>query len=416
MPTDSMIRLLTLAPRGNQKIEWIRQHMSVLDCIRERFAETMPFENKNIVMRLHIEATTACLAILLRDAGAEVTLVQADPLSTQDDVAAALAEECIKVFGHYGSTLEEHQSYQKEALESKPHVVIDMGGILTHLLHGECHDLAGNFIGASEESTTGVKRLKNMLANGKLKYPVIAVNDSLSKYLFENVHGTGQSVWSSIMNTTNLVVGGKVVVVIGYGWTGKGIARKAKALGARVIISEVDPAKASEAILDGLSVMPLVEAVSKGDFIITATGNQGVVNSQHLNVIKNRAILVNAGHSNVEINKCDLEAVSVESKEAAKNIRQYTFEDGRKVFLLAEGRVVNSAAGDGQPAEVMDISFALHAMAVKHLIDNPDKKPDVSKLPRKLDEYVSSIYLHSMGIEKDELSEAQKNYLSRFPF
>ncbi|KUO50258.1 MAG: hypothetical protein APF76_11135 [Desulfitibacter sp. BRH_c19] len=415
MPSNSMIQLIELAPKGSQKIDWTKQHMPVLNYLMDEYTKTRPFQDKNIVMRLHIEATTAYLAILLRDAGANVTLVEADPLSTQDDVAAAMCEECVDVMGYYGAAFNDHQKFQREALECKPHIVIDSGGILTNLLHDECSHLVENFIGTSEESTTGVKRLKNMRNSGVLKYPVVAVNSSLSKYLFENLHGTGQSVWASIMNTTNVVVAGKMVVVVGYGWCGKGIARKARAFGARVIICETDPLKLSEAVMDGFYVKPLIEAVAEADFIITATGNKDIITKNHLKVIKNRVILANAGHSNVEINKCDLEEYSVDSYEIAKNILQYSFEDGRNVFLLGDGRIVNSAAGDGQPAEVMDISFAIHVMAVKHLIENAGNEKGIIKLPRELDEYVSSIYLKKSGIIKDELTDAQQKYFSMFP-
>lgn len=415
--SNSIIQLLTLAPQGSKKIDWVQQHMAVLNKLRDQYIQSKPFKGLNIVLRLHIEATTGYLAILLRDAGANVTLVQACPMSTQDDVVAALYEEDIRVLGKYNLSQQQHQLLQKDALASKPHVVIDTGGILTHLLHTECSELATNFIGCSEESATGVKRLQQMDQKGDLKFPVVAVNNSLSKFLFENLHGTGQSVWSSIMNTTNLVISGKMVVVIGYGWCGKGIARKAKALGARVIVCEIDSLKSSEALMDGFHVLPLAEAISLGDFIITATGVSNIISQEQLDLIKDRAILANGGHSFVEINKFDLTSYATEVKQFTDKITQYVFKNGKSVFLLADGHIVNSAAGDGQPIEVMDISFALHIMAIKHLIAQDRKDNEaIVKLPRELDEYVSKIYLQQLGVSIDKLALAQQNYFNQFPY
>ncbi|MGF7184375.1 adenosylhomocysteinase [Desulfitispora alkaliphila] len=419
MPSNSMIRLITLAPQGNQKIKWVREHMPILRQLEEEFSITRVFEDKNIVLRLHIEATTANLAIMLRRAGANVCLVEADPLTTQDDVAAALSEEGIRVLGQYGSNLEEHKKYQKEILKCKPHVIVDSGAILTKQLHEESAEYAENFIGTSEESITGVRRLEVMYEKKQLKYPVLAVNCSVSKHIFEDIHGTGQSVWSSITYTTNILVGGKTVVVIGYGWCGRGIAKVARGLGARVIVCELDPVRASEAMLKGFQVMPVVEAVKRGDYIVTATGNKEVINKEHLPYFKNRAILVNAGHSDVEIDKSALEEEAIKTKEVANNIRQYKFKDDRKVFLIAEGRVVNSASGDGQPAEVMDIGFAIHALAIKHLIECGEKcKAEVIKMPIELDQYVTDLYLETKGIDKDSMSglQQQKSYWSDFTY
>ena len=417
MPCNSVIRLVTLAPQGAKKIQWVEQHMSVLERLRSEFSKSRPFEGKRIVARLHIEATTAILALLLRDAGAQVTLVAANPLSTQDDVAAALYEEGISVIGQYKTSQEEYLKYQRDALVDKPHAVIDTGGILTHLLHNECSHLAESFIGSSEESTTGIRRIETMVGSNSLKYPVVAVNNSLSKYLFENLHGTGQSVLSSIMNTTNLVVCGKVVVVIGYGWCGKGIARKARALGARVVICEIDPLKSSEALMDGFHVMPVERAVTKGDFIISATGVSNAIDREHFPLVKNKAILINAGHGDVEINLSALNEYATDSIEVANNITQLDLKNGNRIFLLAHGHIVNSAAGDGQPAEVMDISYALHILALKHLFANQGQLPNaLIRLPREIDEYITSLFLHNSSIGIDELTEDQKAYFSKFPY
>jgi len=409
---ESIIRDITLAPSGHRKIEWVKRNMPVLSRIEEEFIKSKPFSGKRIVMSIHLEAKTAYLSKVFKAGGAEVSITGSNPLSTQDDVAAALVEDGLHVYAWYGATPEEYNEHLNAALDIRPHIVIDDGGDLVHLLHSTRQELVPDVLGGCEETTTGVLRLRAREKAGQLLFPMISVNDAYCKHLFDNRYGTGQSVWDGIMRTTNLIVAGKTVVVIGYGWCGKGVANKAKGLGANVVVCEVDPVKALEAYMDGFRVMPLIEAASIGDFFVTVTGCNKVLTKEHFEKMKDGAILANAGHFDVEIWKPDLEALSVEKKMMRKNIMGYVMKDGRIINLLAEGRLVNLAAGDGHPAEIMDMSFALQALCAKYINDNHkalDKK--VYDVPEEIDKKVAFMKLEGMGINIDTLDEEQEEYL-----
>ncbi len=411
---DSIIRDIKLAPQGMDKINWVKEHMPVLNVLNAELSATKPLAGKKMVITMHLEAKTAYLGMVLANAGASVAVTGSNPLSTQDDVAAALASQGVKVFAWYNTTAEEYDNFLHKALDTKPDIIIDDGGDLVSLLHGERADLAGNILGGSEETTTGVHRLKALAAAGKLKFPMIAVNDAYCKYLFDNRYGTGQSTWDGIMRTTNLTVAGKTVVVAGYGWCGKGVAMRARGLGANVIVTEVDPIRAAEALFDGYQVMNMLDAAARGDFFVTVTGCRDVVCREHLKAMKPGAIMANAGHFDVEINKEHLDELAVSSRPVRKNIEEFVFADGKKVYLLGEGRLVNLAAGDGHPTEIMDLSFAIQALSVLHILENHGKlDKQVYKLPYELDRKVASLKLKAMGIAIDELSTTQTDYLNK---
>ena len=361
---------------------------------------------------MHLEAKTAYLAIVLKNAGANVTVTGSNPLSTQDDVAAALSESGVTVFAWYNTTEEEYERFLHKALDTKPDIIIDDGGDLVSLLHTKRTDLLDKILGGSEETTTGVIRLRTLAAQEKLKFPMIAVNDAYCKYLFDNRYGTGQSTWDGIMRTTNLTVAGKQVVVAGYGWCGKGVAMRAKGLGANVIVTEVDPIKAIEAVFDGFRVMPMEEAAAQGDIFVTLTGCKDVIRSQHFAVMKSGAIMANSGHFDVEINKEELAGCAVSRRTVRKNIEEFVMNDGRKIYLLAEGRLVNLAAGDGHPTEIMDLSFAMQAMAVLYIAErHAELGNKVYNLPQELNIKVAALKLRSIGVDIDTLTEEQKHYL-----
>lgn len=408
----SIIRDIGLAESGHRKIEWVKRNMPVLSAIEEEFIKEKPFLGKKIVMSIHLEAKTAYLSKVLKSGGATVAITGSNPLSTQDDVAAALAEDGLNVYAWYNSTKEEYFEHLNAALDINADIVIDDGGDLVHLLHGDRRELLPAVIGGCEETTTGVLRLRAREREGLLKFPMISVNDAYCKYLFDNRYGTGQSVWDGIMRTTNLIVAGKNVVVIGYGWCGKGVAMKAKGLGANVIVCEIDPIKAIEAYMDGFRVMPMKEAAPLGDFFITVTGCSKVIKGEHYKLMKNGAILSNAGHFDCEVWKPDLEALSVEKKKMRNNIMGYVMPDGRVINLLAEGRLVNLAAGDGHPAEIMDMSFALQALSAKYINDNAGKlQSKVYDVPDEIDKKVARMKLGALGISIDTLTEEQVEYL-----
>lgn len=410
---ESVIRDIHLANSGRQKIEWVKKNMPLLRYLEEDFKKNQYFKGLRAVVCVHLEAKTAYLAKVLAAGGAEVSVTGSNPLSTQDDVAAALVADGLKVYAWYGATEKEYFEHLNYALDIRPNIVIDDGGDLVHLLHGERQELLPDVFGGCEETTTGVIRLKARAKEGLLKFPMISVNDAYCKYLFDNRYGTGQSVWDGVMRTTNLIVSGKNVVIIGYGWCGKGCAMRAKGLGANVIVCEVDPIKAIEAVMDGFSVMPMNEAAKIGDFFITVTGCNRVIYDEHYKVMKNGAILANAGHFDVEICIPELEAMAVEKKEMRKNIMGYKMADGRWIHLLAEGRLVNLAAGDGHPAEIMDMSFALQALSAKHIAQNyKNMENKVYEVPDEIDQYVAQLKLQRMGISIDTLTEAQRKYLS----
>jgi len=409
---NSIVTDLALAPEGHLKIDWVAAHMPVLNRIREQFEKEQPFKGLKVSIALHLEAKTAYLAKVVQAGGAEVTITGSNPLSTQDDVCAALVEDGITVFAKYNPDPKEFKELMIKALETKPDLIIDDGGDLVTILHAERPDLMENLRGGAEETTTGIIRLKALEKEGALKFPMIAVNDAFCKHLFDNRYGTGQSVWDGINRTTNLVAAGKTVVVVGYGWCGKGVAMRAKGLGANVIVTEIDAIRAVEAYMDGFAVMPMLEAAKVGDIFVTVTGNRDVIRGEHYEVMKNGAILSNAGHFDVEVNKPELEALSSGKRVVRRNIEEYQLKDGRSIYLLAEGRLVNLAAGDGHPAEIMDMTFALQAMSLKYVNEQyAALGAKVVNVPYELDEQVARNKLASLNMGIDSLTEEQKSYL-----
>lgn len=410
---NSMIKDIALAPTGHQKIAWVKEHMPLLNILNERYAEKKIFDGLNMVVTIHLEAKTAYLAQTLKNCGANVVVTGSNPLSTQDDVAAALADSGITVFAAHACSQEEYDLYLSKALDTKPSLIIDDGGDLVNMLHSTRRELIPNLIGGSEETTTGVHRLKALNEAGKLAFPMIAVNDAYCKYLFDNRYGTGQSSWDGIMRTTNLAVAGKTVVVAGYGWCGKGVAMRAKGLGANVIVTEIDPIKGIEAVFDGFRVMPMREAAKYGDFFVTVTGCKDVITKEHFPLMKDGAVLANAGHFDVEINVKDLEAMTVEpAYEVRKNITTYTMPNGKKINLLGEGRLVNLACGDGHPVEVMDLSFAMQFLAMKYLLEHKGElQNNLYVLPEELNTEIAALKLEAMGAGIDTLTPEQYAYL-----
>lgn len=407
------VKDLSLAASGELKISWAERNMPVLMLLRKKYIESKPLRGVRVGAVLHVTKETAVLALTLMEAGAEVYLAASNPLSTQDDVAAALATRGVNVYAWRGQSIEEYYWCISRVAESRPDVVIDDGGDLHALLHDKYLEIASGVIGGTEETTTGVNRLKALEASGLLKYPVIAVNDSYTKYLFDNRYGTGQSTFDGVLRATNVLIAGKVVVVAGYGWVGRGIAMRAKGLGARrVIVTEVDPIKALEAVYEGFEVMPMIKAAEIGDIFITATGNIAVIRREHFEKMKDGALLANAGHFNVEIWIPDLEELSISKRQILPHVTEYVLRDGRRLYLLAEGRLVNLVAAEGHPSEVMDMSFANQFLAVKFLVENKGKlERKVMRLPRELDEMVARLKLESMNIEIDELTPQQREYL-----
>ena len=408
----SMIRDIALAPSGHDKIAWVKNFMPVLNQIEAEYSQTKPFAGKRIVMTIHLEAKTAYLALVLKNAGAEVAITGSNPLSTQDDIAAALVEDGVLVYATHGCTAEEYNEFLAKALDTRPEIIIDDGGDLVSMLHTKRRELLPGILGGSEETTTGVHRLHALAAKGKLEFPMIAANDSYCKYLFDNRYGTGQSTWDGIMRTTNLVIAGKNVVIAGYGWCGKGCAMRAKGLGANVIVTEVDAIKAIEAVFDGFRVMPMDEAAKIGDIFLTLTGDKDVIRARHFADMKDGVIMANSGHFDVEINIPELESQSVSRQTVRTNIEEFKQKDGRKLYLLAEGRLVNLAAGDGHPAEIMDLSFAVQFFSALHLLHHhQDMKPEVYLMPEEINTRIAEIKLASMEILIDKLTPEQKKYL-----
>lgn len=409
---DSIIRDPSLAPEGKLKIDWVEAHMPVLNQIRKEFERDQPFKGLRVAISLHLEAKTAYLAKVVQAGGAEVAITGSNPLSTQDDVCAALVEDGIAVFAKYNPDPQEYKDLMVKTLETKPDLIIDDGGDLVTILHAERQDLLAGVRGGAEETTTGILRLKAMEKDGSLRFPMVAVNDAYCKYLFDNRYGTGQSVWDGINRTTNLVVAGKTVVVNGYGWCGKGVAMRAKGLGANVVVTEVDAIRAVEAYMDGFRVMPMAEAAGIGDYFVTVTGNKDVIRGDHIANMKDGAILSNAGHFDVEVNLVELAALSVSKRIVRRNIEEYTLKDGRRIYVLAEGRLVNLAAGDGHPAEIMDMTFALQALSLRYVNEHYEEIGNqVVNVPYALDEQVARTKLQALGIGIDALSAEQKAYL-----
>ena len=414
MPTknDSIVKDMSLAPNGHLKIDWVKEHMPVLNRIKEKFEQEKPFAGLKVAISLHLEAKTAYLAKVVQAGGAQVTITGSNPLSTQDDVCAALVEDGIQVFAKYNPDPEEYKSHFIKTLETKPDLIIDDGGDLVTILHSERQDLMDQVRGGAEETTTGILRLKALEKSGNLKFPMVAVNDAFCKYLFDNRYGTGQSVWDGINRTTNLVVAGKTVVVVGYGWCGRGVALRAKGLGAKIVVTEIDAIKAVEAYMDGFEVMPMADAAKVGDYFVTVTGNKDVIRGEHMAVMKEGAILSNAGHFDVEVNKVELEEMAVSKRTVRKDIEEYQLKDGRKIYLLAEGRLVNLAAGDGHPAEIMDMTFALQAVSLAYVNEQYKSLGNkVVDVPYELDESVARYKLEALGLSIDQLTKEQKDYL-----
>lgn len=409
----SKVKDLALAPQGELKIEWARAHMPVLERIRGRFEMEQPFRGLSIGMCIHLEMKTAVLGQTLQAGGASVAITGSNPLSTQDDVAAALANSSVNVYAWKGVTPEEHRENLFRVLSHKPDILIDDGAELSVAVHTNKKELLGHVIGACEETTTGVHRYRAMEGDGSLKYPVIAVNDAYTKFLFDSQHGTGQSALEGVMRATNMLIAGKTVVVAGYGWVGRGIAERAKGLGAMVVVTEVDPVRALEATMDGHRIMSMGDAAKIGDIFITATGCKSIITQQHFEEMKDGVILANAGHFDVEIAVTELHDSANEVRLARQNVEEFKMKDGRRLYLLAEGRLVNLAAADGHPAEVMDMSFADQALAAEYLRKNKDKlQPKVYRMPVEIDKEVARLWLDSHGLKIDSLSDDQLRYLA----
>lgn len=408
----SDVRDISLAPSGERKINWVSRNMPILSGIAESFKKERPLEGLKVALSVHMEAKTAYLCRVMALGGAEMHVTGCNPLSTQDDVAAAVAAGGIDVHAYHAATPEEYERHLCAVLEAEPNIIIDDGGDLVGLLHGKLSHLIPNILGGCEETTTGIHRLKSMAKAGTLRFPMIMVNEADCKHLFDNRYGTGQSVWDGINRTTNLIVAGKTVVVAGYGWCGRGTAMRAKGMGAKVVITEVDPVKAIEAHMDGFTVMEMDDAAAIGDIFVTVTGCSDVIRDRHFAKMKDGAIMCNAGHFDVEINLKELAAVSKERYEARNNIEGFVQQDGRTLFVLAEGRLVNLASGDGHPAEIMDMSFAIQALSAKYIADNRGKLPvDVVPVPREIDDQVARLKLKTLGIAIDRLTQEQKEYL-----
>ena len=402
----------SLAPQGHLQIEWASRHMPVLNLIKNRFEKEKPLKGFTLGACLHVTKETAVLVDALIAGGAKIALCGSNPLSTQDDVAAALADKGVHVFAWRGQNTEEYYKCIDNVLDYKPSITLDDGADLVGTLHSKRQAELKNVKGGTEETTTGVIRLRAMERDGCLKYPIVAVNDAYTKYLFDNRYGTGQSTIDGILRATNTLIAGKAFVVCGYGWCSRGIAMRAQGLGANVIVTEVQPIRALEAVMNGLRVMPIAEAAAIGDIFVTATGDINVIRKEHMQKMKDGAIMANSGHFNVEINIKDLESLSTAKRTMRPNLEEYTLKDGRKLYLLAEGRLVNLAAAEGHPSEVMDMSFANQALCAEYIAKTAKLTPKVFTVPKEIDEKVAELKLKTMGINIDELTAEQKKYLS----
>lgn len=412
---DHRVADISLAPAGHKKMDWALQFMPVIKLITERETEggRTPLAGHTIACCLHLEAKTACLLVALKQLGATVVASGSNPLSTQDDVCAALADSGVHVFSSHGMDTEEYFANIKRMLAWEPDIVIDDGCDTVAMLHEERTDLIPRILGGCEETTTGVKRLRAMAAEGMLKFPMIAVNDAQSKFLFDNRYGTGQSVWDAICRTTNSVIAGKRVVVAGYGWCGKGVAKRADGLGARVIVVESNPHRALEALMDGYDVMNMTQASSCGDIFITVSGNTTVIRGEHFKNMKDGTLLANAGHFDVEISIPDLESQSSKIYDARPNTRTYEMSDGRRLHLLGEGRLVNLAAGDGHPIEIMDMSFATQMLSALYISQHSSELScGVHAVPEAIDKLVATCKLDSLGISLERMTDAQVKYIN----
>jgi len=405
------VKDIGLAEEGELLIEWASAHMPVLRQIRRRFQEERPLEGVRVGACLHVTKETAVLVKTLEAGGAEVHLCASNPLSTQDEVAAALAKAGTSVYAWRGQTTDEYYWCIDRVIDHRPMLTMDDGADLVSTIHSKRIDALEGVKGGSEETTTGVIRLRAMAADGALRYPIVAVNDTYTKYLFDNRYGTGQSTIDGILRSTSVLLAGKTFVVCGYGWCGRGIAMRAKGMGANVVVTEVNPLRALEAVMDGYRVMPLIEAAPLGDLFITSTGDINVIDRRHMELMKDGAILANAGHFNVEINLKALEELSVSKRSLRPNLEEYRLRDGRRLYLLAEGRLVNLAAAEGHPSEVMDMSFANQALVAEYLWKTDGLEPKVYDVPKEIDETVARLKLKGMGIDIDELTEEQRRYL-----
>jgi adenosylhomocysteinase len=414
LSTPSDIANPRLAPEGVRRIEWAAREMPVLRLIRERFQREQPLRGIRMTACLHVTTETANLAITLRDGGAELRLCASNPLSTQDDVAAALVEEYgIPVFAICGEDNETYYRHIHQALEHGPQLTMDDGADVVATLHKDRRDLLAGVVGGTEETTTGVIRLRAMAAAGALGYPIVAVNEADTKHLFDNRYGTGQSTVDGIVRATNILLAGKTFVVAGYGWCGRGVAARARGMGAQVIVTEVDPVKALEAVMDGYRVMPMAEAAKLGDIFVTLTGDINVIDRQHLEAMKDGAILANSGHFDSEINLKALQAMSEGKRAVRASVDEYRLLDGRRLYLLGEGRLVNLAAAEGHPAAVMDMSFANQALGAEWIAQNAQKlEKKVYEIPHEVDQEIARLKLHAMGIQIDYLTEEQQRYLA----
>ncbi len=409
----SIVKDMSLAPSGRQKIQWVRDFMPALSGIEERFRREKPFAGLTIAVSVHLEAKTANLGLVLREGGAEVHLTGCNPLSTQDDVAAAVADLGVDTYGVYGVNMEEYENLLIETLKCRPHLIVDDGGDLINLLGGKCAQYGDRLIGGCEETTTGIHRLHAREREGILPCPMMAVNDAKAKHYYDNKYGTGQSTWDAIMHTTNLIVAGKTVVVAGYGWCGKGIAMRAKGMGANVVVCEVDPFKALDATMENFKVMSMDEAARIGDIFVTATGCKDVIVKRHFEVMKNNAVLCNSGHFDCEVDVAALRSMAAETFPRRQNIEGFRLPDGRTLNVLAEGRLVNLAGGNGHPAEIMDMSFAVQALSLEWLAKHREGlEKKVYIVPDEIDDQIARVKLAAMGLTIDTLTEDQKAYLA----
>lgn len=396
--------------RGQLKIGWARSHMPVLEGIRSRFEKERPFAGLTVSMVLHVEAKTAALALAIQAGGAEVHLAAGNPLSTDDDAVAAVRKEGVDTRAEKGESVAQYRADIQSMLDANPHVIVDDGADLVALVHGGSHG-RGRIRGSTEETTTGVTRLKALERSGKLLFPAINVNDAQMKHLFDNRYGTGQSTIDGILSATNLLIAGKVCVVAGYGWCGKGVAQRLRGLGGDVIVTEIDPVRALEARLDGFRVLPMLDAAAQADLIVTVTGNTSIVREEHFRVIKDGCVLANSGHFDVEVSRAQLEGMAVKRHVVRPSVMQYDFADGRKVYLLGEGRLINLAAGQGHPVEIMDLSFALQALSAEHIARHgTSMSAKVHAVPAEIDQAVARAALAPFGIGLDEPTEEQRNY------
>ncbi|MFO7635737.1 MAG: adenosylhomocysteinase [Clostridia bacterium] len=407
------IRDISLAPEGKRKIDWVTSNMPILSRLEQEYGEKQVFKGVKVAICVHLEAKTAYLGKVFKNAGAQVRVTGSNPLSTKDDVCAALAKDGVEVFAWHNASSVEYQAHLRETLSFGPNIIIDDGGDLVSIMHEEMQAQLADVYGGCEETTTGILRLRAMEKEKRLQFPMVGVNEGKCKHLFDNRYGTGQSVWDGILRTTNLNIAGKSAVVVGYGWCGKGIALRARGLGANVIITEIDPVKACEAVMDGYLVMPMDKACTLGDVFITATGCKEVITTRHFTKMKDGALLANAGHFNVEVSVEQLENIAVGKTERRQNITGYRMPGGSTLNLLGEGRLVNLACADGHPAEIMDMSFSLQLLCAKHILDNKGRlKNRLYGVPDKIDDYVARKALEGMGVKIDRLTRAQKEYLN----